>query len=384
MPRWAGPPPLLVAATVLGILVAPAVSRADADPGPDRGADQATIVSAPTATPTPTPAPSAIPPLGDSTPGSPESTDAPTTLEPTEKAKPKTPAPQDIGVASFNRYRGLTPAEADQDALALTSRPGVTIVGWQEAYSAGPTFQLLAEKGWATRRYVARKGMRELAVSWRRDRFTLVSSAIRKVADGVGQDSGRYPFGDRYALRVTLRDKASGELLSVLNTHLPQKVEDLDDLGTWRSTRNARQARTQLEEMARLWDEAPGRWVIGTGDYNIDARADARIRTDRGVRDTFDGVARSSYAELGFGSVLPTHPFTGRYIDYVLAAQPALDAGRVEFTGQRTFSGLSSDHRPLLVWLHPPLTLREPSADPEPPPERLLDRPREQTLDPPR
>ena len=33
MPRWAGPPPLLVAATVLGILVAPAVSRADADPG---------------------------------------------------------------------------------------------------------------------------------------------------------------------------------------------------------------------------------------------------------------------------------------------------------------------------------------------------------------
>ena len=45
MPRWAGPPPLLVAVTVLGILVAPAVSRADADPGAAPATSSAVLAS---------------------------------------------------------------------------------------------------------------------------------------------------------------------------------------------------------------------------------------------------------------------------------------------------------------------------------------------------
>ncbi len=257
--------------------------------------------------------------------------------------------PRRIGVASFNQYVDLSTAEATQDAVALTSRPGVSIVGWQEGYSAGPVYQLLAEQGWATKRYVASKGARELAVSWRRSEFALVGSVLHKLADGVGEGDGRYPFGTRYALRVTLRDRASGEKISVINTHLPQRVEDLDNPGTWNTTKNAIRAARQLDGLAGIWSQAPGRWVVGTGDYNIAALADQRARNPGGVVTAYAGLARSSYSLLGFGDLQPTHPTSKRFIDYVHVAQQALRSGRVELVSQRTLRGLNSDHRPLVV-----------------------------------
>jgi endonuclease/exonuclease/phosphatase family metal-dependent hydrolase len=348
VPRWAGPPPLLVAATVLGILVAPAVSSADdAPPAAERGV-LASVTPGSSTEPTestestelPTPADDELPTRIGAEP-QPE--------PPSEPEPAPGPEPRPIGVATFNQYVGSSPDDALADALALTSRPGVSIVGWQEGYTFGPVYQALAERGWATKRYVGARGMRELAVSWRRDEFALESSAVHRLADGVGAYDGLFPFNSRYGLRVTLRDRASGERISVINTHLPQRIEDLDRPGTWRTTKNAQRAFRQLERLARIWRKAPGRWVVGTGDYNIAALADMRARNRGGLSRAYDDVARSTYAVLGFDGLEPTHPFSRRYIDYVHVAQPALRDGRIELLGHRTPENLTSDHLPLVA-----------------------------------
>jgi hypothetical protein len=322
--RWVGPPPLLVLATVLVFVIAPVVSRTD--PGHASEGDRDTQVSLSAVS-----APE-MPPLGAKPP-----TQKGATLERRDE----------IGVLTMNQYRQLSVSQALRDARSITSRSGVDVVGWQESQRFGPVFAALRGRGWGTRRFP--HGARQLAVSWRRSEFKYVSATSRLVAYGVDRVSGRYPFGHRYITRVTLRHRLSGRLLSVINTHLPHKIEDRDRPGRWLKTSNAARARFQLERMRREWREAPGRWVVGTGDYNFDARADSRTRLPRGPTKALAPVATSSYAVLGGRDVLPTHPPTGRHIDYVHAAKPGLRAGHIKFLEQRTFGGLHSDHRALLV-----------------------------------
>ena len=149
MRRWAGPPPLLIAVTVLGILVAPAVSRADAGPP---AIEQAVLDGAepgPTSTPTPSTTPATTPATTPGRSGGASTRDpAPDTesdVEPEEESQPGSDAttgaapgsrptvppitPQKIGVASFNQYVQLSGAAGLDDARALTSRDGVDVVG---------------------------------------------------------------------------------------------------------------------------------------------------------------------------------------------------------------------------------------------------------------
>ncbi len=352
MARWAGPPPLLIAATVLGVVIAPAVSQADegdsadAQRGAQHGAQHgaSTTASATLSSGGRLAAPS-------TTSDEPAEPGAEAEAQPQPPTRSRAVAPQLLGVASFNEFRQLTVAQARADALELTSRKGVGIIGWQEGYGFGPVYSLLKRKGWDTKRFGPDKSERELAVSWRRSRFALVGAMLHRVAIGVDDVVGRYPFGDRFVLRVTLRERSTGREISVINTHLPQAIEDLDRPGRWRETFNAAAARNQLERMAKIWRRAPGRWVIGTGDYNFDARSDARERPRAGISRTYGGTAVSTYTLAGFGDIQPTHPVSDRFIDYVHVAKADLDAGRVSVLGHRTLNGLNSDHRPLIAWL---------------------------------
>jgi endonuclease/exonuclease/phosphatase family metal-dependent hydrolase len=324
--RWAGPPPLLVLATVLAFVIAPVFSGSDtthANETPD--GVQASLASD---------VAQEIPPIG-----SPPPSRVGEVIERRDL----------VGVVTMNQFRRLTVEQAREDAQFVTSRSGVDVVGWQESKRFGPVFANLRERGWATRRFP--KGAKDLAVSWRRAEFEYVSSSSRLVAYGVGDLAGRYPFGHRYIIRVTLRHRETGRLLSVIDTHLPQKIEDLDRPGRWLTTSNAARARFQLERMPREWRQAPGRWVVGTGDYNFDVHADADVGLAKAPAKALGSQATSSYAVLGGRDLLPTHRPTHRYIDYVHAANSDLRAGHVEFLGQRVFAGLNSDHRPLLVWL---------------------------------
>jgi len=329
---WTGPPLLLIALTLLGFAIAPLVSS----PGGASAREPQGQVELSSADGSGSGAVG-----GRGAPGA-EDRAAAEAAPP----EPKTIPRQVVGVATFNQFRKLTYAEALADAKALAASDAVDIIGWQEAWDSAAVFAALQPRGWTTKRFP--KGAKELAVSWRRADFEFVGAEQRLVAKGVSDDSGRYPFGDRYAIRVTLRDRDTKELISVLDTHLPQAIENLNRPGRWRPTYNSARARLQLTRFARMWDKAPGRWVVGTGDYNVDARAESRTRPFGGPSKMFAGRAVSSYAVLG-EDLGPTHPVSGRQIDYVHAARKAVRQEQIVFLRQRTIPGLNSDHRPLLV-----------------------------------
>ena len=223
-----------------------------------------------------------------------------------------------IGVVSMNEYRGLPLELARSDAQRVTSRSDVDVVGWQEADGFHSVLAGLTRDGWDTATFAG--GSDELAVSWRRSEFTLVSKSQRLLARGRAVGESAYPFWDTWVLTVTLRHRGSGRLLSVLDTHLPPKSENLEDPGHFRATVNAGQARTALRRLAPLWQQAQGRWVVGTGDYNLGHAGDVTVRPPGGISRDFAGRAVSSYDVLGTAGVQATHPVSGRRIDYVFAA----------------------------------------------------------------
>lgn len=256
--------------------------------------------------------------------------------------------PAYVGVASFNMFRKLSTAHAHQDAMRLTRRGGVDVVGWQEADRFGRVLHHLP--GWRTRTFPFGKRASELAVSWRASEFQLVAAHQRQVALGVSYREGRYPFGNRMVVTVTLRHRETGRLLTVIDAHLPQKIEDLARPGRWTPTINAYRARNQLHRIADIWRHAPGRWVVGTGDYNFDARADAVHHLSSGPRSALGPTAVSSYMKLGV-KVPPTYPENGRNIDYVWADRQGYADGRIRFAGQWVLGGFRSDHNALLARL---------------------------------
>lgn len=325
--RWTGPPPLLILATIAAFLLLPVLSDEGGRP-PGRG--DAQLVGTTTAPDRPLPATGRAP--AERTRSRPE---------------PPPPRPVVVGVASANQWAQLPVDAIRQDALALAGRRMVDVIGWQEAERSRSVFAALGDRGWDTRQFGGPAG--SLAVSWRRAKFELESADSRRVAFGVDYTTGRYPFGHRFVQRVTLRHKDTGRLLSVINTHLPHKIEDLDRPGHWLGTSNAARARFQLARMTKEWRSAPGRWVVGTGDYNFDARSDARMRPHDGLRDALGEYAVSSYAALGLDGIGPSHPPTGRYIDYVHAARSGLREGNLEFVRHRMIGGLVSDHNAVLA-----------------------------------
>lgn len=329
---WAGPPPLLLVATVAALVVTPFVDRTPEPPG--RIAPAAVTATSPRVVEPHVVRPERAP-SGQG--GKAARGVAPVRLKPV-----------DVGVASFNMFRKLSADHAHRDALRLTRRPGVDVVGWQEADRFGAVLHQLP--GWQTRTFPFGRRNSELAVSWRASEFTLVSAHQRQVALGVSWREGRYPFGNRMVATVTLRHRDTGRLLTVVDAHLPQKIENLRHPGHWTDTINAFRARNQLQRIASIWKQAPGRWVVGTGDFNFDARADAHRHPAGGPIRALGPTAVSSYMKLGLG-VAPTYPGNGRNIDYVWADRQAYAAGRIRFAGQWVLGGFRSDHNALLARL---------------------------------
>lgn len=324
---WAGPPPLLLLATVAALAALPFLGDGSAASG----------ALAPTAATT---SPRSVEPhvVG------------PQRLEVSRGGVTRTAAPVELkqvrlGVATANMFKRLTPDQALADALRITRDPGVDVVGWQEAEDFTDVLHRLP--GWRTKTFRDVTGPSELAVSWRRDEFRLVSARQLRMTTGVGWEDGLYPFPSRRAAVVTLQHRDTGRLLTVLDTHLPQAIEDLARPGYWAPTINAGRAREQLRRIASLWNKIGDHWLVGTGDFNFDARADAAHRPAGGPRAALGPTAVSSYMALGT-QVTPTFPENGRYIDYVWIDRRAQKAGTASFAGQRVISGLNSDHNVLV------------------------------------
>lgn len=336
---WAGPPPLLLLVTVLGVLVAPAVAD---DPPTDPPADPSAVHADPPTSAAATPRsiePRLVRRVETSSRGGRAATGA--------DVAPLQPA-VDIGVASMNMLRLLTPEQARADARRLTADPAVDVVGWQEAQRFRSVLRSLP--GWRTATFERRGDISELAVSWRADRFRLVRSKLVYGIPGVRPDEGRYPFAGRRIAIVTLEHRESGRRLTVLDAHLPTMIEDEGVPGRWAATLNASRARQHLARIARAWSRVGSRWVVGTGDLNFDARADARQRSAGGPIRMLGRVAISSYQALG-ARTPPTYPELQRRIDYVWVDRAARREGRMEFLRHWVLPDFNSDHRPIVVRL---------------------------------
>ena len=256
-----------------------------------------------------------------------------------------------IGVASFNVYRHLPRRDAMADALRLTGDERVDVIGWQETRADyfPAVRRRLAREGWDTWQLWEPNGPFWLAVSWRRSAFSLVEGSWTEAHGGAGPQRTDLPYPPRGYVVVTLRHRGSGELLTVVDTHVNQGIEDGDGFS---DRINADDARRHLAALAGVWDRLSGELVVGTGDFNFDFRDDFAARPEGGIWDTQHGHATSSYEVLGLGGVEPTRE--SRWIDYLWIADRTLrvrakDPGTGQFVEHTSLGGFSSDHRPLLA-----------------------------------
>lgn len=265
------------------------------------------------------------------------------------------PAPQalaTLGVLSYNIYR-LQPLEAfSEEALRLVELPGVSIIGWQEAMVHRESFPPLLERGWETAYFT---GSKENPVSWDSTVFEYVDASQHGMHEPYPGRSGVVRPA-RWVSRVTLRHRPTGFKVTVLNTHVASRGESWEQLGTWQDNATAPRVRQHLQRMAQMWQNVPGRYVLGTGDLNIDARADAAKVLPGGPVDRFRLRAVSNWQALGTDSIpktldLPAGPNKGAPLlyDYVLASARCVDAGWLRFVSQEALTGWNSDHLPLLV-----------------------------------
>jgi len=251
-----------------------------------------------------------------------------------------------IGVASANVFRNLSRARARHDIDLLSRRENVDLIGWQEAERWRGILTDLRARGWATKQFYGEPD--ELAVSWRASKFRFRSAAYQEMHEGAGSRLTAAPFGPRFVIRVTLTQRSTGRTVTVLDTHVNSHIEDLDRPGHPRDNLNADRARLHLARMHDLWADVPGRYVVATGDLNVDYAADARVRADGFPADALHDLAIPSYAALPMDGLLPTHPGSGRHIDYVFLDRRTYEE-RAAFVSHRVLTGYYSDHRPIVA-----------------------------------
>ncbi len=249
-----------------------------------------------------------------------------------------------LRVVSQNVFHDLDRTDTEHDMTRILGRGGVDVVGWQEAHTEHfvalhPRYRA---QGWRTAYFDQAKGSRGDAISWRNDRFALVSRDAWAMHPGAGPRATQRPFAARWVTTVLLRHRDSGLTVRVVNTHVNHFIETGQ---RFRRNINARYAKAHIAWLAERWDTWSGDVVIGTGDYNFDHADDRDARPRGGISRQFEERAVSSYEALGLEGVEPT--LAGRWVDYVLLAQRTLDEQRAQLAAHRSLGGFRSDHRPL-------------------------------------
>jgi endonuclease/exonuclease/phosphatase family metal-dependent hydrolase len=249
-----------------------------------------------------------------------------------------------IRVVSQNVFHDLGRADTQHDMSRILGRGGVDVVGWQEAHTEHfvalhPRYRA---QGWRTAYFDQAKGSQGDAISWRSDRFALVSRDAWAMHPGAGPRATQRPFAARWVTTVLLRHRESGLTVRVVNTHVNHFIETGQ---RFRRNINARYAKAHIAWLAERWDTWSGDVVIGTGDYNFDHADDRDARPRGGISRQFEDRAVSSYEALGLDGVQPT--LAGRWVDYVLLARRTLDEQRAQLAAHRSLGGFRSDHRPL-------------------------------------
>lgn len=251
--------------------------------------------------------------------------------------------PAHIGVVSYNLFHSNP--RADEEIVALTSRPDVDVIGWQEVRARAETLASL--DGWDTYRPDGYWPSDD-PISWRASVFEVADPGhVMAHARSVSPK-----MHEKHVVHVTLRHKRTGRLFTFVNGHLNSRIEGHKQGLPGRPNPKARMRVAASQEHLRIIREymhtMPGT-VIATGDFNVAWGADKKAKTKKFTWHWLHPVAKSNWQVFGSKGYLTTHPNTRRNIDHIYVGRRGIRSGAVRLRAHGVWSGYASDHRP--VWL---------------------------------
>lgn len=245
-----------------------------------------------------------------------------------------------VTVASWNTLR--TNSTPDLIAGVRSIGTSADVIGLQELGSPARRAAALSAVGGT---FALQSARNAVPLLWRKSKFDLIGQGSTKVFDVIRVEDGVSGpnVGPKNVSWVQLRLRGTGTTFTVINNHILPSINIKGHPDRTKPGR-LRLYRTQMSALLALVDRfrAFGP-VMATGDFNIDARADARVKDPS---DPYVLMRQhdlySNWHTLGFASASTQGH---RYIDYVWGTR---SKGAVA-VAQKVLPKYGSDHSPVLV-----------------------------------
>jgi endonuclease/exonuclease/phosphatase family metal-dependent hydrolase len=269
------------------------------------------------------------------------------------------PAPEPLRIVSFNTAAFLSVGAAVRDVRAVADR-GVDVIALQEMASAKRRAAVRAalvdcetcvfEMFAPTNSGAVSAGT---PILYRSDRFWLLASGSVQVtkATYVGpRGAGPSTIRPKFVNWVRLRDRLTRRQVYVLNNHTVPSVQARNG-GPNANKARLRVYRKHMSGLKALivQSQQTGGTIFVTGDFNVNYRKDRIVAASMfPYRSLSDVAVRASYQRLGeprTGTHILPSGNDERLIDYVFIR----DHRAVTPVRQEIITGVSSDHRPILV-----------------------------------
>ena len=247
-----------------------------------------------------------------------------------------------LSIITYNQAFSLGKRRAGIDMRHLM-RTRADVITFQEVGGTerGSVFDTRDTDQWGMYRPVE---VPEITIMWRTETCTLIDSGVVVLSESDGPGTYRPVRGISW---VRLRHEPSGVAFTVADTHLDAFAAFGGVLkGTDRPTVRFREQMAGIRPVLR--DLAPHGPLFLTGDFNVNFRADLRLRNPGLPYATFRSLGlHSNWDRLG----LPDHGGTvgshGSIFDGIFLRQKV--PGQVTMRWQKILSGYYSDHRPVMV-----------------------------------
>jgi endonuclease/exonuclease/phosphatase family metal-dependent hydrolase len=187
-------------------------------------------------------------------------------------------------------------------------------------------------------------------ILWDKNKFSLLASGSIKATSRTQTEKGT--LRALYVNYVKLQVKYNGQIIFVLNNHLPAHM---DNNGTpdWSQPIRVNLYKKNIAAIKTKISSAKSSGIVFTaGDFNVDYRADARVRNSVFPYSALGAINTYASYRLLNATSGRTIKDSNRLIDYVFLTKN----GNAAFTSQNIItSGMHSDHYPLSVkaWVKP-------------------------------
>lgn len=228
--------------------------------------------------------------------------------------------------------------------VARIEREQPDIVGMQEGSTSWVTYLERNLSGY-TLLYQYRHDKESTPVAYKTDRFDLVDSGTFWLSEtpeteSLGWDGSHY----RICTWVILRNKQSGELISLFNTHL--------DVGS--ATARLEGAKLVKSRMEQMLARYPGLMIFSSGDYNTgENSAPYNVLTSDGFGDT-RYLAEESDTLNTHSSDLTDNwvNASSSRIDFIMAYAPNVSVTQFKVLAETVNGTRLSDHNGLIATFH--------------------------------